>query len=150
MSSDEIAPVASGTSGELGGFSLISDGVNCAICEMWVGKEQVEDHLKGQKHRLNVTGDQRHIGTVSGPASSSEIAAQAGQGESVRVALLSLAGEEVGAINVAPDSGWREIAVEVQLQFRNFRAIPPADVRAATGASMAAEGVQVIRRPDID
>ena len=146
MSSDEIAPVASGTSGELGGFSLISDGVYCAICEMWVGKEQVEDHLKGQKHRLNVTGDQRHIGTVSGPARSSEIAAQAGQGESVRVALLSLAGEEVGAINVAPDSGWREVAVEVRLQTRYFQAIPPADVRAATGASMAAEGVQVIRR----
>ena len=151
MSSDEIAPVASGTSGELGGFSLISDGVYCAICEMWVGKEQVEDHLKGQKHRLNVTGDQRHIGTSDGTstsvlASSSEIAVQAGQGESVRVALLSLAGEEVGAINVAPDSGWREVAVEVRLQTRYFQAIPPADVRAATGASMAAEGVQVIRR----
>ena len=128
----------------------LSDGYWCAISEMWLGKLQVEDHLTGKKHRQNSTGGQKHVGTASGPASgpasSSEIAVQAGQGESVRVALLSLAGEEVGAINVAPDSGWREVAVEVRLQTRNFQAIPPADVRAATGASMAAEGVQVIRR----
>ena len=147
MSTDEIVLVASGTSGQLGG---LTDGYFCSICGMWLGKGQVKDHLKGKKHRRNVTGDQRHIGTASRPASSSEPAVQAGQGPGVRVALLSLAGEEVGAINVAPDSVWREIAVEVQLQFRNFRAIPPADVRAATGASMAAEGVQVMRRPDID
>ena len=92
----------------------------CTICEMFLPPTHVEDHLKGKKHRRNVTGDQRHIGVVSRPASSSEIAVQAGQGESVRAALLSLAGEEVGAINVAPDSGWREVAVEVRLQTRYF------------------------------
>ena len=78
---------------------------------------------------------------------------RAGQGGSVRVALISMAGVEVGAIFVAPDSGWRDIAVEVRLQTCDLQAVPPADkadVRAATGASMAAEGVQVIRRPDID
>ena len=130
-----------------GGRSVvIGDDHYCAICDMWLRKKHVEDHLTGEMHRGNSTGGQQHIGTASGPASSSEIAVQAGQGESVRVALLSLAGEEVGAINVAPDSGWREVAVEVRLQIRNFQALPPADVRAATGASMAAEGVQVIRR----
>ena len=72
---------------------------------------------------------------------------QAGQGLGVRVPLLSLAGEEVGAINVAPDCGWREVAVKVSLQTLNFQAIPPADILAATGASMAAQGVQVIVVP---
>ena len=119
---------------------------HCTICEMFLPPTHVEDHLIGKKHRRNVTRDQRHIGTASRPASSSEPAVQAGQGPGVRVPLLNLAGEEVGAINVAPDSGWREIAVEVQLHFPDIRAIPPADARAATSASMAAEGVQVIRR----
>ena len=146
MSTDEISLVASGTSGQLGG---LTDGYFCSICGMWLGRGQVKDHLISKKHRRNVTGDQPHIGTASRPASSSEPAVQAGQGPGVRVALLSLAGEEVGAIIVAPDSGWREVAVEVRLQ-THFQAMPPADVRAATGASMAAEGVQVIRRPDID
>ena len=101
---------------------------------------------QGEEAQKNSPGGQKHIKTASGPASSSEIAVQAGQGEGVRVALLSMAGEVVGTINVAPDSGWRDVAVEVLLQTSEFQAIPPADVRAATGASMAAEGVQVIRR----
>ena len=55
-----------------------------------------------------------------------------------------MVGHEVGAINVAPDCGWRAIAVGVLLQFPNFRVLPPADEQAATGASMAVEGVRVI------
>ena len=148
-STAEVSLVASGTSGQLGG---LTDGYFCSICGMWLGKGQVEDHLKGKKHRINKTDDQPHIGTASrparssklAPASSSEPAVQAGQGLGVRVALLSMAGHEVGAINVAPDCGWRVIAVQVLLQYPNFRALPPAHVQAATGASMAVEGVQVI------
>ena len=137
-----------------GGDGGFQDAYYCALCEMWMGKEQVEDHLTGKKHRNSTGGEKKKvIETASEPASSSEIAMRAGQGGSVRVALISMAGEEVGAINVAPHSDWRDIAVEVRLQTCDLQAVPPADradVRAATGASMAAEGVQVIRRPDID
>ena len=145
----EILLVTPGASGELGG---LTHAWYCTICEMYLGKRDVADHLKGKKHRINKTADQPLIGTASrparssklAPASSSEPAVQAGQGLGVRVALLSMAGHEVGAINVAPDCGWRVIAVQVLLQYPNFRALPPAHVQAATGASMAVEGVQVI------
>ena len=128
-----------------GGDGGFQDAYYCALCEMWMGNRHVEDHLTGKKHRESCTGGEKKkvTETASEPASSS----------GVRVALISMAGVEVGAINVAPDSLWRDIAVEVRLQFCDLQAVPPtdmADVRAATGASMAAEGVQVIRRPDID
>ena len=149
---DEILLVTPGTSG--GELCGLTHCWYCTICEMFLGKRHVEEHLTGMMHRENQNkiGDQPHIGTVSrpvsssepAPASSSEAAVQAGQGLRVRVALLSMAGHEVGAINVAPDCGWRAIAVGVLLQFPNFRVLPPADEQAATGASMAVEGVRVI------
>ena len=53
MSTDEIALVASGTSGHLGTIveAPFEHGHYCPLCEMWMGPEQVEDHLKGKKHR---------------------------------------------------------------------------------------------------